>query len=268
MMGISMVRAACLLAGGLLAFPALGAGLRVTPLRLDLSAQQSATQIELTNLGAAALPVQVSAFGWTQQDGRDVYAPTKDLFFAPPIVSVPAGGNSIVRFRLRGAAPQGVERAYRVYFQEIAPPQSAGTAGMAFRLKLGVPVFVAPAKPVAPRLELQHQSARDRLELTLANAGTAHLKIHGLEVFAATVDRARPDGVVAKATHSEQGANYLLPGSRHRWTLALPPGADPARHVLLVRTDDYSGKAASGMTPAGWLWVPLSPTPAGTEPRR
>lgn len=268
MMGIPIARAACLLAGGLLAFPALGAGLRVTPLRLDLSAQQNATQIELTNLGAAALPVQVSAFTWTQQDGRDVYTPSKDLFFAPPIVSVPAGGKSIVRFRLRGAAPKGAERAYRVYFQEIAPPQRAGQAGMAFRLKFGVPVFVAPATPVAPRLELQPRLARDRLELELSNTGTAHLKIHGVEVFAATVNRAKPDAVVAKATHSEQGANYLLPGSRHRWTLALPPGTDPARHVLLVRTDDYSGKAAPGMTPAGWLWVPLSPTPAGTESRR
>jgi fimbrial chaperone protein len=261
-----LTRAAlCLLAAGVLT-TAHASGLRVTPLRLDLSAKQNATQIELTNFGSGAVPVQVSVVSWSQADGRDTYAPSKDIFFAPPIVSVPAGGKTVVRFRLRGAAPADVERAYRVYFQEVAPPQPPTEGGMSFRLKFGVPLFIAPPKPVVPRIEVERHLAGGVLDLTLANRGSAHLKIHGLEIYPATVDRQKPTGVpVAKATHSVAGANYLLPGTQHRWSLKLPAGAEPARHVLLVRTDDYSSRAAAGMTPAGWLWLPLRAEAAAPE---
>lgn len=250
----------CLAAGGLLSVPAFATGLRITPLRLDLSTAQNSAQLELTNFGSGPVPVQVSVASWSQAEGRDTYAPSRDIFFAPPIVSVPATGKTIVRFRLRGAAAADTERAYRVYFQEVAPPQPQG--GMSFRLRLGVPLFVAPARRVAPQLDITDSSSDGVLALELANPGTAHLKIHGMELYPAGVDRQKPSGALAAATHSERGSNYLLPGTRHHWSLKLPPSAKGQDHVLLVRTDDYSGKAAAGMTPAGWLWRPV-PAKAG-----
>jgi len=249
--------ALCLAAGGLMSVPAFATGLRVTPLRLDLSGAQNSAQMELTNFGSGAVPVQVSVASWSQTDGRDAYVPSKDIFFAPPIVSVPAGGKAIVRFRLRGTTPTDTERAYRVYFQEVAPPQPKDRGGMSFRLRLGVPLFIVPARRVAPRLDVTDSPGDGVLALDLSNPGTAHLKIHGVELYPRDVDRERPSGAIAMATHSELGANYLLPGTRHRWSLKLPPSAKTGSHVLLIRTDDYSGKAAAGMTPAGWLWRPV-----------
>lgn len=235
-----------------------GAGLRITPLRLDLSRAQPATQIELANFTGADTPVQVSAYAWSQVDGRDQYAPSKDIFFAPPIVTVPQNNKTVVRFRLRGKAPEDAERAYRVYFQQVTPPQRNSEGGMSFRLRVGVPLFVRPAKPVLPRLELGIEPAGDRLKLTLANSGKAHLKIQGIEVYPASVPRDQPAGEpVARATHSDAGTNYLLPGTRHAWSVALPTRTDLSRHVLLVRTDDFSTRGTTGMNEKGWLWKDL-----------
>lgn len=244
---------------------ALAGGLRVTPLRLDLSPTQTSNQVELVNFGEAPMPVQVSVARWTQVDGRDVYEPTKDVFFAPPIVSVPAGGKAVVRLRLRGKAPAEGERAYRVYFQEMAPPESQGT-GMSFRLRFGVPLFVTPKKVPLPKLEMTRSLIPGKLELALANTGQAHLKIHGIDLFPKAVNRDEPSGnPVGRATQSETGTNYLLAGTRQKWVVPLPPDTDPAGLALLLRADDYSGRSTPGMSNKGWLWQDLV---APVEPGR
>ena len=244
----------------------LASGLRLTPLRLDLSAADPATQIELANLGAAPVAVQIKAFKWSQVDGRDHYEPTKDIFFAPPIVTVQPQTGTTVRFRLRTGAPPQTEGTYRIYFQEIAPADSEKAAGMAFRIRFGVPLFLSAKKPQPPALRIGQRTADDTLELSLENAGHTHLKIEGIDVHATGTDRERPGAPLAGATHSVAGTNYLLPGSRHAWKVPLPAGQDPAKLQLLVRTDDYSGKASPGMSNRGWLWLPVTAgsAPAGT----
>lgn len=239
---------------------AQAAGLRLSPLRLDLSAQQTATQVELTNLSQAPVAVQVKAFHWRQEQGQDIYEPTKDIFFAPPIVTVPGNGKTVVRFRLRAAIPKDREGSYRIYFQEVPSASESSTgAGMTFRVRFGVPLFVSPGKPVKPRLSANIAQEPERLRLTLENTGAIHLKIQGMDLFPAGVNTERPDQApLASATHSTLGANYLLPGTRHEWELKPPAAADLATARLLIRTNDYSGQSAPGMTPQGWLWLPLS----------
>lgn len=249
---------------------AQAAGLRLSPLRLDLSAQQTATQVELTNLSATPVAVQVKAFRWRQEQGQDVYEPTKDIFFAPPIVTVPGQGKTVVRFRLRAAIPKDQEGSYRIYFQEVPPAsESPSGAGMTFRVRFGVPLFVSSIKPAKPRLATTITPEPERLRLTLENTGATHLKIQGLALYPAGVNTEQPDQApLASATHSVLGANYLLPGSQHEWELKLPAATDLAGTRLLIRTDDYSGQSAPGVTPQGWLWLPVKSlgTPAAVKP--
>lgn len=264
-MRVNIGAASGLLVAAVLSTSAAASGLRLTPLRLDLSAHQTSNQIELSNFGSTVVPVQVSVHAWSQEDGVDRYVPSKDIFFAPPIVSVPAGGKAIVRFRMRGGAPKDAERSYRIYFHETAPPKVDNRGGMSFRLKLGVPLFVSPVKPGFPTLNISGQSGADAVALTLANTGKAHVKVLGMALYPADVNRDDPRGAVASATHSRKGSNYLLPGSTHEWSVPIPSKADPRRHVLLIRTDDYSGKSAAGMTNRGWIWMPL-PAPTASTP--
>lgn len=268
-MRVNIGAAAGLLVAALFSTSAAASGLRLTPLRLDLSANQASNQIELSNFGAGVVPVQVSVHAWSQEDGVDRYVPSKDIFFAPPIVSVPAGGKAIVRFRMRGGAPRDVERSYRVYFHETAPPKVDNRGGMSFRLKLGVPLFINPVKPGSPRLDISGRTQADAVALTLANTGKVHVKVLGMALYPADVNRDDPKGAIAGATHSRKGSNYLLPGSAHEWSIPIPPRTDPRRQVLLIRTDDYSGKSAAGMNNKGWVWMPLPlplPVPTASTP--
>jgi fimbrial chaperone protein len=253
-----------LLAAALTLLPlAAGAsGLRLSPLRLDVSAASPSAQVELTNLGTAPVAVQVKAFRWSQAEGRDAYEPTKDIFFAPPIVTVQPQATTMVRFRLRAGAPPQAEGAYRVYFQELAPPADEPASGMAFRLRFGVPLFLAAQKPMPAALKVGQSVAADAISLELANTGHTHLKIEGIELYARGADRERPAAPLAAATHSVAGTNYLLPGTRHAWRVSLPPGQDPSQLQLLLRTDDYSGKASPGMSNRGWLWLPVAASSA------
>ncbi|HUS23758.1 MAG TPA: fimbria/pilus periplasmic chaperone [Candidatus Binatia bacterium] len=250
--GLRVLFAAALAAGCALPPAAHAAGLRISPLRLDVSASHPSAQVELSNLGAQPVPVQVFAYAWRQENGQDVYEPTKDVFFAPPIVTVPASGKALVRLRLRAAAPASGEAAYRIYFQELPGPAEQQTSQMSFQLRFGVPLFVSARKPGAPALDAQVAREGDVVRLHLANRGSAHLKVLGVDVFDDSVDREQPERApLATQVGNAQGSSYLLPGSSGDWTVSAPAGAA----WLLVRTDDYSGGAAKGMNARGWLWL-------------
>lgn len=248
---------------------AAAAGLRISPIRLDLSRSRPTTQVELSNLTATPVAVQVRAYAWRQVDGEDVYEPTKDLFFAPPIVTVPAQGRTAVRFRLRAAAPTRAEAAYRVYFQELPPAGAADQpgAGTSFRIRFGVPVFVLPDIPVVPRLQAQVQRDGELVTASLSNAGAMHLKVEAVELFAAGVDRGQPGAPLAANAQSGRGAAYLLPGSGGQWQLAVPAEAAAAPLLLRVRTNDFSGRAGSGILKNGWHWQPVPAAGAGAAPK-
>lgn len=260
-----------LMAAGLFAVYAgsvQAAGLRVTPLRLDFSPQQKSGQVEVANLGPAPIAVQVKAFRWTQKDGADVYEPTSDIFFAPPIISVASQKKNLVRFRLRAAPPVDQEITYRVYFQEVPPAtdQTSGS-GMTFRVRFGVPVFLHPLKPAYPVLAASLAREADGLRVTLKNTGRAHARIEDIQLYPLATDPQKLDqAMVAHAPQSTHQTNYLLPGTADEWLLPLAAGADPAGLKVLVRTDDYSGHAAPGITPQGWWWLP--PAAGADSPAR
>lgn len=241
---------------------AQASGLRLTPLRLDFGPKQNSGQIEVTNLSATPMAVQVKAFRWTQKDGVESYEPTTDLFFAPPIVSVAPESKTIVRFRLRAPAPATQEAAYRVYFQEIPPAsQDDRSAGMNFRTRFGVPVFVQPVKAALPALTAVTSRDAAGLHVRIRNDGKAHIRVANVRLYLENVDLRDPRAPVAESQQALSGNNYVFPGNEAEWVLPLAAGADPARLKLMATTDDYSGRAAEGMTTQGYWWVPASAKP-------
>jgi fimbrial chaperone protein len=91
-------------------------------------------------------------------------------------------------------------------------------------LRIGLPVFVAPAQGKAePRVTWKAARLPDnKLEITAANEGNAHLQVADISVVAA-------DAGNTLATYS--GLTYVLPDQRRNWTLPLtaPLGASRIR---------------------------------------
>src|SRR5205807_8196365 len=149
--------------------------------------------------------VQINVQAWSQSGGKDVLADTKDVIASPPIATIPAGQEQIVRIGMRRAPDAQRELSYRLFLQEVPPPPRPGFQGLVVALRIGLPIFVQPRQGTAKAVLLWNasKSSPDILKLTADNAGTGHIQISTIELLRAS----EKDPI---ATFS--GLAYLLSG--------------------------------------------------------
>jgi fimbrial chaperone protein len=188
---------------------------QVNPIRVDMSKGATTAAITVRNDGEEPIVVQSSVVKWTQDNGQEVYAPTTEALVTPPIMTVPPGGEQIVRVGLRRGPDPQRELAYRLYLQEVPPPPKPGFTGLQVALRVGLPVFVAPGAPGIRRLEWSAQIGQDgAIRLAAQNTGNAHVQITDFEL--------RLPGAGEPIAH-ESTLAYVLAGQRRQWTLPAPP---------------------------------------------
>ena len=182
----------------------------VNPIRIDLSATARSAALSVRNSGDEAVVVQMSLVAWTQENGQDVYVPTKEILGTPPIATIPPGGEQIVRLGMRRAPDARNELTYRVFLQEVPPPPKPGFQGLQVALRLSLPVFVQPRQgPAKATLvwDLQLQG-EDTLRLQLNNQGTGHIQVSEIEFFQPGQE---------KPVASQSSLAYVLPGQSRAW---------------------------------------------------
>lgn len=231
-------------------------GLRVAPLRIEMGAQRIDAALELSNLSNQPMNVQVSAVSWQQQNNRDVYTPTRDLYFSPPIATVPAAGKQVVRLRLKAKVDPSQEKTYRIYLQELPDPTVVSGSTSDFRLRLGIPVFVAPAKgaDVVFEVDVERQGDGSNALVSLSNQGDKHLRVPKIEAF--PIEHLNKDRYAGKPlSSSSQSLNngiYALPGSTLQWRLGgLPLGP----LALRLQTDFHNFNPDLPVSRRGELWL-------------
>ena len=175
-----------LLAAPLLALSSAQAtgGIQVAPVLVNISPERGISSIRLRNERDRAASFEVDAYVWSQQDGRDVLEPTSELMAAPGVFEIASHGEQIIRIGAQVRNLNG-ERAYRIVLREL-PRQRASGATLGFTLEMSLPVFVAAAD-AAPNLQARLTGG----ELTLANAGDAHVQIAAVESNGEPVDAPR-----------------------------------------------------------------------------
>jgi fimbrial chaperone protein len=208
------------------AAPALAGSFMVTPVRATLSAKQPVAALTVRNESQEATVVQVEVVTWTQREGSDVYAATRDILATPPIFTVAPGASQLVRIGLRRDADPGRELAYRVFLQEVPPPAKSDFRGLRVALRMGIPVFVLPPTAVAPLLQWRAEAAQGGVSLSLKNEGNAHVQLTDLRLVLPA------GGELAR----EQMSTYVLPGQSRGWRFnrSAPAGASLR---LSARTD-------------------------------
>ena len=208
--------AACAVAAG--SPYALAGSFDVNPIRVDLTAQSRTATVTVRNSGDDPVVVQISVQAWSQNGGKDVLTDTKDVIVSPPIATIPAGQEQIVRIGMRRAPDAQRELSYRMFLQEVPPPPRPGLQGLVVALRIGLPIFVQPRQG-AGKAELLWNldtGSPDTLKLKVNNKGSAHIQISTIEIYR----RSEKDALAEFS-----GLAYVLPGQTRDWDLKL---RDPA----------------------------------------
>jgi len=192
---------------------ALAGSFQVNPVNMSLPADKATAALTIRNMDDAPLSVRISAFAWTQENGEDVYTPTKDVLTTPPIVTIPAKGSQTVRVGLR-QRDTSAERAYRVIVEEI-PQQIEGGNAIQMVLRLNLPLYALPKTQGKADLHWSAWRASDgSMVVEGRNSGTLHEQV--LELSARTAS--------GKSINLSKTMGVVLPGSARQWKISKPAG--------------------------------------------
>ncbi len=217
---------------------AQAASLQVAPTQLQLGARQNAEALWVSNSGTAPVQVQVRVYEWTQHAGQDALSATSAVMASPPMQTLAAGQQQLIRIVRTDAAPPATQQAYRVIVDELPPPVGE-REGMQFVLRYSIPVFVQPQQGARqqPLLQARQVTLADgRPGLEVHNSGTGHAQLADLAV--GTIER--PQIIHAGLL------GYVLPGQTMRWPLDLPA----ARLAGATFTAKINGQSAQSPLPA------------------
>lgn len=212
---------------------------QVSPVRTSLSAAQRVGAMTVRNDGPEPTVIQLEVVNWSQEDGKDVYTPTKEILATPPIFTLQPGASQLIRVGLRRSPDPRRELTYRLFMQEVPPPPKPDFQGLQVALRIGVPVFVMPPVRASPVLRWRANAAPNgAIKLTLANDGSAHVQVANFKL-----------GKIGSAVPlvSKQVATYLLPGQHHEWVVE-PGVVVAAGSVLHVSAQTDSGDVNADMT--------------------
>jgi fimbrial chaperone protein len=216
---------------------AMAGAFTIAPVRVELHPAKRTEALTVRNEEDHPVLIQLATYAWSQVEGEDRLEATMDALATPPVFTLPAGGQQIVRVALRRAAAPDRELQYRLVLQEVPPESPVGFSGLKMALQLSLPIFVRPAGAVSPVL---HWRARhegdDRLTLIAENTGNAHAQIIDFELAS--------DGRADQSVEGMQ-SRYVLPGSRVHWTMKVPVGAGVGSSLTLRANSDRGPIAAA-----------------------
>lgn len=187
--------------------------LGINPIRIDLSAAKPTAAVTLSNTGNAAMVIQLQIAKWSAAGAEDRYDPSQDILVTPPIFTIAPGAAQIVRMGLGSDVGADHELAYRLFAEEVPPPQKPGYQGLQVALRLGIPIFVQATQATQPKLQWSAiKTSTDTISLQVDNVGDAHARI-------LTINLSPPGDSQIMA--SKMAASYLLPRQTKHWSVRL-----------------------------------------------
>jgi len=199
--------------------PARAAEVQVSPVIVSLSPTARSAIVLVRNQGQETVRFELQARSWTQSPaGEMLVEPTSDLAVYPPVLTLAPGEERNVR--IGAITPFGaVEKTYRVFLQEMAPPEtSEATAQVRVLSRIGLPIFLSPSKAVERTRLLDLVARAGKVTFRLVNEGTVHVrptsvKLTGLGADGKTV------------FETDLPAWYVLPGGERIYEAVIPPEA-------------------------------------------
>jgi len=209
---------------------------KITPVQVLLSRQVPTALLTLKNESDRTLRFQADVFSWDQDpQGRMQLTPTRDIVFFPTILAVQPGEERKVRV----GTPAGfgpVEKAYRIFFEELPELEKAGSSRgseLRIRTRMGIPIFLQPR-------ELEKGSRVDAitgragiLRFSVRNTGNIHVSLRGIRV--------RGLGPTGDARFERESDGwYVLAGGSRDYEIEIPERqcGGIARYVIEAQVDE------------------------------
>ena len=207
-----------------------GAEVQVNPVVILLSPAARSALVTVRNAGAEPVRFEVQVRAWDQSPaGEMLLSPTEDIVAFPPILTLAPGEER--NLRIAATTPFGaVEKTYRVFVQELPPERPDAQPQVRVLSRIGLPVFLAAARPVA-RAEVDDLAVRGgKVSFRLRNTGTAHVRPSSVELMA-TGDGGAP------LLQRSLDAWYVLAGGERRYEVELPAATCPRVREVSVTVD-------------------------------
>jgi len=157
---------------------ALAGNYGVSPLSFSFSKTNKSGVLTVSNDDKKDLDIRIRPKIWIQNaSGEDNYQDSNDLVVFPRRLSLKPGEKKIIRLGVNETQTT-TEKAYRLFLEEVAPPEvpNDANAKLSVLINIGVPVFLTPAQAV-PQLTVQPIVVDNKLKLELSNQGNAHIRL-------------------------------------------------------------------------------------------
>jgi fimbrial chaperone protein len=234
--------------GALLLAPhtATAANFTVSPTEVNLSASATSALVTLRNVSKVPLRFEVTLVSWSEDEqGRMALSPSADVTFFPKLVELAAGTSRNIRIGINAGTAREVERSFRLFIEEL-PDQSAPAANaVALRTKVGIPVFVRPAKPTRTAVIEGVSVENGKVLARVRNTGNLHISVETVSV--------KGTGGSGAPTFTKEGPGwYVLPGATR--VFEVPMTATECRSTTSVAVEVFghntSLKGAGQVSPA------------------
>jgi fimbrial chaperone protein len=216
--------------------PVFASSFTVNPTQIFLAPRTTSALLTLRNESDETLRFQLTAFAWDQStQGELKLQPTEDIVFFPALLTLAPKESRNVRVGTTTGF-EAVEKTYRIFVEEL-PSQEArdGQAAVRVLTKLGVPIFMQPAKKQA-QASLRDLAMHDGVfRFNVRNTGNVHfvpqtVRVRGTNRAGETVVDKQLDGW------------YILAGGVRTYELKLPSSECAA--VTLLSVDVQIGTSA------------------------
>lgn len=221
--------------GWSLSFCSYAASLQMYPITVNFCDGETARPIYIKNTGNAPIGTQMRLYQWQQKENKDVLTPTQTVISSPPIASIPAGKQQLVRI-IAPAGSQGKEQSYRLIVDELPDSQNNNAGSQVkFLLRYSVPVFFScqdsrvNLNNIRATLDTHGTAPR----LIIKNNDTHHIKLSNVSLVSAGKSVAINKGLMG----------YVLPGSEMSWF--LPKGMNAGTSLSVTINDNEKNKTIS-----------------------
>jgi fimbrial chaperone protein len=233
---------------GLLLAPAAAhaSNFTVTPTEVNLSASATSGLLTLRNGSKLPLRFEVTLFKWSEDEkGKMTLEPASEVTFFPKLVELAAGASRNIRIGINPGSARDVEQSFRIFIEEL-PDQSAPVANtVALRTKVGIPVFVRPAKPTRTATIESVSIEGGKVMTRVKNTGNLHINVDTVSV--------KGMGASNASSFTKEGQGwYVLPGATR--IFEVPMTAAECKSTTAVNVEVFghntSLKGASQVSPA------------------